>query len=108
MEKMMSAYSIIGVTVRDPQLFQKYVDGHGETLTKYGGQFLIASSEFELIEGVCPDQIIVVHEWPDRAAFHAWYASDEYRPWKEIRLAAATTNVLLIDGLAVDTAKDSE
>jgi len=105
---MMSAYSIIGVTVRDPQLFQTYVDGHSDTLMKYGGKFLVASNEFDLIEGVCPDQIIVVHEWPDRAAFHAWYDSDEYRPWKEKRHAAATTNVLLIDGLPADTAEDPD
>lgn len=95
----MPAYSIVGVTVEDPQLFQQYVDGHMDTLTRFGGRFLVAGNEFEMLEGSWPGQIVVIHEWPDRAAFHAWYASDEYRPWKKMRLAAASANVLLIDGL---------
>ena len=100
----MPAYSIVGVTVRDQQLFQKYVDGHSATLAEFGGRFLAAGEDFALIEGVWPGQIVVLHEWPDRAAFHAWYASDSYRPWKEMRFAAASANVILIDGLPAEDA----
>jgi len=96
-----SAYSLVGVTVKDPELFQKYIEGHAESLTKFGGKFLAAGSDFECIEGVTPGEVIVVHEWPDRAAFHAWYDSDDYRPWKEIRFASAAANVVLIDALPV-------
>jgi uncharacterized protein (DUF1330 family) len=102
MEKIMPAYSIVGVTVRDQQLFQKYVDGHGVTLAEFGGRFLAAGDDFALIEGIWPGQIVVLHEWPDRAAFHAWYTSESYRPWKEMRFAAASANVVLIDGLPVE------
>ena len=97
----MSAYSIVVVMVKDQQLFQQYVDGHTDTLTEFGGRFLAAGSDFESIEGTWPGQIAVVHEWPDRACFHDWYTSEDYRPWKEMRLAAATANVILIDGLPV-------
>ncbi|MEN8190638.1 MAG: DUF1330 domain-containing protein [Thermodesulfobacteriota bacterium] len=95
----MTTYSIITVTVKDQELFQKYVDGHGDSLTKFGGRFLAASSDFEIIEGTCPGQIVVIHQWPDRASFHNWYTSEDYRPWKEIRFSAAETNVVLMDGL---------
>jgi uncharacterized protein (DUF1330 family) len=98
-ENMMSVYSIVGVTVNDEQLFQKYVEGHTDSLASFGGRFLAAGSEFDVIEGDWPGQIVVLHEWPDREAFHAWYASDEYRPWKEMRFAAANANIVLIDGL---------
>ena len=108
MEDRMPSYSIIAVTVRDPQLFQKYVDGHSGTLAEFGGRFLAAGEEFDLIEGAWPGQIVVLHEWPDRAAFHAWYASDVYRPWKEMRFAAASANVVLIDGLPAETAEDAD
>lgn len=104
----MPTYSIVGVTVRDPQLFQKYVDGHGDTLAEFGGRFLAAGPEFETIEGNWPGQIVVVHEWPDRAAFHAWYASEAYRPWKEIRFAAASANVVLIDGLPIEAGQGAD
>ena len=70
--------------------------------------FLAVGNEFDLIEGVWPGQIVVVHEWPDREAFNAWYASDVYRPWKEIRQAASSANVVLIDGLPAETAEDAD
>jgi len=95
----MPAYSIVAVTVKDKQLFQKYVDGHVDSLSRFGGRFLAAGSEFEVIEGAWPGEVLVAHEWPDREAFHAWYASAEYQPWKEMRFAAAEANIVLIDGL---------
>ena len=98
----MPAYSIVAVTVHDQQLFQHYVEGHKGTLDKYGGRFLIASSDYEMIEGKWPGQVVVVHEWPDRDAFNAWYTSSEYKPWKEKRFASAQANVVLVDGLSVD------
>ncbi|RLB53580.1 MAG: DUF1330 domain-containing protein [Deltaproteobacteria bacterium] len=105
---MMPTYSIVGVTVTDPELFQRYVDGHGATLTEFGGRFLAAGEDFETIEGAWPGQITVVHEWPNRGAFHAWYASEAYRPWKEMRHAAASTNLVLIDGLPVVPDTDAD
>ena len=98
----MPAYSIVAVTVSDSTLFQRYVDGHMGTLAAFGGRFLAAGPDFETIEGQWPGRIVVVHEWPDRAAFHAWYGSEAYRPWKAMRFAAATANVVLLDGLPVD------
>lgn len=103
----MPTYSIVGVTVNDQQLFQQYVDGHTGTLTKFGGRFLVAGPDFELIEGVSPGDVVVVHQWPDRAAFHAWYDSDDYRPWKKMRFASAVANVILIDGLPLEAGNDS-
>ena len=104
----MPAYSIVSVAVKNPQLFQQYVDGHKETLSRFGGRFLVAGSEFDDIEGAWPGQIVVVHEWPDRAAFHAWYDSDDYRPWKELRFTAASANVVLIDGCPVEAGEGAD
>jgi len=50
----MPVYSIVGVTVNDEPLFQKYVEGHTDSLTKFGGRFLAAGSEFDVIEGARP------------------------------------------------------
>ena len=102
----MPAYSIVAVTVNDPDLFQRYVDGHQGTLAGFGGRFIVAGSEFEVLEGDWPGQIVVVHEWPDRRAFHAWHTSDDYRPWKEMRRAAASATVVLVDGLPAGTGDD--
>ena len=70
------------------------------TLEKYGGRFVVAGGQFEVIEGDWTPRLVVVHQWPSRAAFKEWYASDEYRPWKAKRHAASAANVILVDGLA--------
>ena len=94
------AFSIIEVNVKDPDAFQAYVKGHLATVEQYGGKFLIANSDLEVVEGEwCPKRI-VVHQWPSVEAFKAWYESDAYRPWKALRHQAAETNVILVEGLA--------
>lgn len=100
--KKMPAYSIVAVTVTDPERFQRYVEGHRDTLSKFGGRFLAAGPEFDRIEGNWPGQLVVLHEWPDRDAFHSWYESDDYRPWKAMRFSSATAHVVSIDGLPAE------
>lgn len=52
-----------------------------------------------MIEGEWNPAILVIHEWPSRAAFHAGYDSEEYRPWREMRQRSAGVNAILADGL---------
>ena len=40
----MPAYSIVGVTINDGTLFQQYIEGHKESLEKYGGRYLAAGT----------------------------------------------------------------
>jgi uncharacterized protein (DUF1330 family) len=94
-----AVYLVVDVTVTDPPLFQQYVDGHQASLARYGGRFLSAAGRTEVIEGDWDPAILVIHEWPSREAFHAWYRSEDYRPWREIRLRSARVNAILVDGL---------
>ncbi len=92
-------YSIVDVEVTDEERFNHYVQGHQPTLERYGGKFLVAGGKHEVIEGEWEPHLVVVHQWPNRAAFRAWYDSEEYRPWKEIRQASSRANVIVVDGL---------
>ena len=94
-----AVYLVVDVTVTDPPVFQQYVDGHQDSVARYGGRFLSASGRTEVIEGDWDPAILVIHEWPTRAAFHAWYQSEEYRPWREMRHRSARVNAILADGL---------
>ena len=96
------AYSIVDVRVRDEARFQQYVDGHMATLTPYGGRFLVAGGRFDVVEGDWTPHLLVVHRWPSRAAFYDWYGSEAYRPWKRLRRASSTANVVLVEGLPED------
>jgi two-component system, sensor histidine kinase and response regulator len=101
-----AVYLVVDVTVTDPQLFQQYVEGHPASVARYGGRFLSAAGRTEVIEGDWDPAILVIHEWPSRAAFHAWYRSEEYRPWHEIRLRSARINAILADGLPLAMPSD--
>lgn len=98
-DKPKPAYSLIEVDIKDPEAFQTYVKGHQATVAQFGGKFLVANSDLEMIEGHWQPKRIVIHQWPSLEAFKAWYASEAYRPWKEMRHQAAETNVILIEGL---------
>ena len=95
------AYSIVDVQIRDKEVFYKqYVPGHGASLEKFGGRFLVATPRQKIIEGNWPaDHVVVVHEWPDSEHFEAWYNSSEYEPWKKLRHSVSSANVILVEGV---------
>lgn len=93
------AYSIVDVSVFDTATFRKYIQGHWQTVEKYGGKFLVAGGKFESIEGDWRPHRIVIHQWPSAEAFHRWHDSEDYRPWRELRHQAASADVTLVEGL---------
>jgi len=101
-----AVYLVVDVTVTDPPLFQQYVDGHQASVARYGGRFLSAAGRTEVVEGDWDPAILVIHEWPTRAAFHAWYCSEDYRPWREMRQRSARVNAILVDGLPLPIPPD--
>ncbi len=48
--------------------------------------------------GAAP-HVVVVIEFPDKAAAQAFYTSAEYQPWLQARTAGANTELILTDGL---------
>ena len=94
------AYSVVDIEVRDPQVFGRYVQGHTATLQAAGGSFLAAGSRIEVIEGAWSPKRVILHRWPDVQAFRTWYASEAYRPWRELRHSVSSANVELVAGLS--------
>lgn len=83
----------------DADRFNEYVQGHQQSLAKYGGEFLVAAGEFEVVEGEWSPRLLAVVNWSDRAAFRAWYDSEDYRPWRETRHSCSSANVVVVDGI---------
>lgn len=103
---MKKAYCIVQIlALTDPDGFQRYVAGHTATLSPYGGRFLVKGMPAEVLEGEWRGSRVVVHEFPDLAHFRAWYDSEAYRPWKQLRQASAEVNVIVVEGvLSADSA----
>jgi len=93
-------FTVVDIEVRDGQAFARYVQGHMESLRAAGGQFLAAGGRIEVIEGDWTPRRVILHRWPTSKAFRDWYASDAYRPWRDLRHSASSATVLLAAGLS--------
>ena len=96
----MSAYCIWdNVEVRDPARLEEYKAAVAPIVEKYGGRYVAVGGRFDVVEGSWPLTYPVIIEFPSLAAAHRWYDSDEYAPWKALRLEASTANAVFIEGL---------
>jgi len=96
---MKKAYCIVNILkIHDQETFDEYVVGHIPSIERFGGKFLVKGDRGEVLEGGWESNLIVIHEFPSIGQFKAWYYSDDYRPWKELRQSCADVNVMLTRG----------
>lgn len=93
----MGALVIVDVRVTDPERFDKYKQLVPATLERYGGRFLARGGRVEMLEGDWSPQRIVVLEFPTLERAKAWWASEEYRLPKEMRMASAETRMIAVE-----------
>jgi uncharacterized protein (DUF1330 family) len=97
----MSAYVIADIEVKDARAYETYRNGVEPTVRKYGGRFIVRGGQVSAVEGAwCPQRLVVI-EFPDMAALEAWYASPDYAPLLELRLAASTGRLIKVEGVSV-------
>ena len=96
----MPAYAVFDVLeVTDQAKMGQYRQDVLATIQKYEGRVLVAGGQFEIIEGSAKPTFPVVLEFPTLEAAKRWYDSEEYRPLKALRLAAARANGFLVQGV---------
>jgi uncharacterized protein (DUF1330 family) len=95
----MKAYALAHLRNVDmgPEIAE-YVRGIDATLAPFGGRFLIHGGETTVLEGSWPGDLIVI-EFPDRSAAHAWYRSAEYQRILRLRREHAQGDVIIVDGV---------
>ena len=96
----MSAYVIAEVNVTDPQLFAEYGKGVPATIAAYGGKYLVRGGRTETREGGWGPKRMVVLEFPSMERARAWYESAEYKPFLAMRLKAAQSKMIFVEGYA--------
>ncbi|MGA9840022.1 MAG: DUF1330 domain-containing protein [Thermoplasmata archaeon] len=87
----MATYALFDVDWQDQSKAKEYREMFGPALEKYGGRTLCAGPP-QVIEGNWKPTRVVILEFPNAAAFTAWYASPEYAPVLKLRREGATTN----------------
>ncbi|HEX7998559.1 MAG TPA: DUF1330 domain-containing protein [Pyrinomonadaceae bacterium] len=95
----MKYYCVAEFEITDPAWVPAYVQNVTKLVEKHGGRYLARTSNIEKLEGERnAPQVVLIIEWPSRDAALAFYNSDEYKPYRENRLAGARTELLLVAG----------
>ena len=95
----MKYYAVAELEIVDQGWVADYVQTVTRLVESHGGRYLARTSRIEKLEGERPEpQILLLIEWPSREAALAFYESDEYRPYRQRRLAGAKNELALVSG----------
>lgn len=95
----MPVYLIADVDVKDPAAYEPYKDGAAASIKKYGGRYLVRGGKHEVLEDKWTPTRLAVLEFPSLDQAKRWYASEEYRKVRPIRLKHAVSDLVLVEGV---------
>ena len=96
----MPAYLIADVRVRDAARFEEYRALVPAVIAAHGGRYLVRAGAITPKEGALDVQRLVILEFPTMEAAQRFYDSDDYAPLMKLRLEAAESQVILVEGYA--------
>jgi uncharacterized protein (DUF1330 family) len=96
----MSAYLIVDVDITDPAAHAEYRKQAPKTLEPYGGKYLVRAGAHQTLEGDWHPKRLIVLEFPSVEHAKRWHASEEYRGPKALRMRAATSRMVVVEGVA--------
>lgn len=96
----MAVYALAQLRIHDGERYGRYMARFMPVLEQYNGRLLAADESPRVLEGQWWDRNkVVLMQFADKDAFHAWATSPEYAEIAEDRKAGADAVVLLIKGL---------
>lgn len=94
---MPKAYWIAHVDITDAQRYPEYVRLNKAAFDKYGARFIVRGGAFEAKEGKARQRHVVI-EFKDMTTAKACYDSAEYAAALAVRKAAATSDLIIVEG----------
>jgi uncharacterized protein (DUF1330 family) len=98
----MTAYAIAhlrSVDVNDE--IRDYLRRIDDTLTPFGGRFLVHGSTPEVVDGDLPGSVVII-AFADLQRARAWYASPGYQAILPLRLRNSVGGAAIVDGVTPD------
>lgn len=96
----MPSYIIYETTITDDSWRVEYGEKVGPLLAKHGGKVIVRDRTPARIEGSRSlPSVVVVIEFPTRAAAEAWHNDPAYKPLHELRNTGSSAEVVLVDSL---------
>jgi uncharacterized protein (DUF1330 family) len=93
------AYVIVDIEVTDPTRYEEYKRIAHDTVLAHGGRYVVRGGAAERLEGTGTPHRVVVLEFPSVAAAKAWWSSADYAPAKALRQQAATSEMIVVEGV---------
>ena len=95
-----AVYMIGDVDIKNIEEYKKYMEKVKPMIESYGGEYLIRGGDIDALETNLwePTRMVLV-KFPNKEKAMEWYNSDEYKPYKNIRLDNASSNILMVEGL---------
>ena len=94
----MPAYLIAEVDVNDAAAYEEYKKITPGAVAAYGGKFIVRGGTVDSKEGNWKPARLVVVEFPSMEKARKFYDSKEYAPALAIRLKAAKSRLVLVEG----------
>ena len=95
----MAGYVIAEVDVQDAAFFDEYRKLVPATIAKYGGKYVVRGGTTETKEGGWTPKRVVVLEFPTMERAREWYHSADYAPALAMRLKAAKSRMIIVEGV---------
>lgn len=94
---MAKGYWIARMTVNDPTEYKKYLAAAAEPFKRHGAKFIVRGGRSQAVEGPGRERNIVI-EFADFDAAMACYNDPDYLAAAKIRQAAATGELIVVEG----------
>jgi uncharacterized protein (DUF1330 family) len=95
----MAAYLFVNIEVKDQTAYAEYRSGVSPVIYKHGGEYLARGGAAEAIEGDWTPSRVVLLKFPDMKALKAFLDDPEYQPLKDLRVRAAESQMLAVEGI---------
>ena len=95
----MPAYVIAHIDVKDPVRYEDYKKMSPVSIQKYGGRFIARGGKTDVLEGTWQPKRLVLLEFPTVERAREWWASEDYRPARDLRQATSTGDMVVVEGL---------
>lgn len=94
-----SGYFVLQIEWKSADARGTYVEQLGKMIEKHGGEFIIASGDYRVVEGNWRGGRLIVVKFPSVQALSAWYDSEEYRSARDFRLNNARCDAVVVEGV---------
>jgi uncharacterized protein (DUF1330 family) len=96
----MAAYLIATMDVHDVEGYKVYQTQVPALIARHGGTYIVRGGTRIALEGEWPGPRLVVLEFPDYAAAHAFAGDPDYAPFIAVRQATTESRIVIADGIA--------